>query len=327
MRNRIWLVILGIGASSLVAVPGATAATTNLGQTGATGTCGGAVGDSFIQASTQAAPVYAVPGSGAITSWSVLASADTTSVAKLRVFRPTGPSFQVVGEGGPQNLTKPSAVNGPFAAAIPVQPGDVLGLHIVAGSTPACLFDSVGMNSDVVKEVSPDNAPVGGTVGGGNLADERVDIAATFTPQPSVGSVGPSSGPRTGGTSVTIHGSDLTGATAVKFGSVPATGVVVDSDSEIRAMAPAQAEGAVDVHVTTPGGDSPVAAGDRFTYERTCVVPKLRGKSLKRAKKTLSKNECRIGKVNGDRSGKVKSQKPKAGVVLAGDGKVNFKLG
>ena len=37
---------------------------------------------------------------------------------------------------------------------------------------------------------------------------------------PTVTGISPTSGPTAGGTSVTITGTDLTGATSVKFGSV-----------------------------------------------------------------------------------------------------------
>jgi hypothetical protein len=53
---------------------------------------------------------------------------------------------------------------------------------------------------------------------------------------------------------VTITGSHLTGATAVSFGSAPATSFTVLSSKTIVAVTPAQPAGAVLVTVTTPGG-------------------------------------------------------------------------
>jgi DNA-binding beta-propeller fold protein YncE len=60
-----------------------------------------------------------------------------------------------------------------------------------------------------------------------------------------------------------------------------------------------------------------------------CVVPKLRGKKLKGAKKALRRAHCRLGKVRpeGRKSGKVKKQRPKAGKTLPIGSKVNVKLG
>jgi hypothetical protein len=63
----------------------------------------------------------------------------------------------------------------------------------------------------------------------------------------------------------------------------------------------------------------------------TCVVPKLKGKTLKAAKAALLKAHCAIGKVSkkssARKAGKVLSQKTKAGKRLAAGAKVAFVLG
>lgn len=82
---------------------------------------------------------------------------------------------------------------------------------------------------------------------------------------PAVSSVNLPGGPTGGGTTVTITGSGFTGATAVDFGTVPATSFSVDSDSLITVVSP-PGQGTVDVTVTGPGGTSATSAGDRFTY-------------------------------------------------------------
>ena len=71
---------------------------------------------------------------------------------------------------------------------------------------------------------------------------------------PTVTSVSPNSGPTAGGTSVTITGTNLTGATSVTFGGASATNVVVTNSTTITAKTPAHAAGAVTVTVTTSGG-------------------------------------------------------------------------
>lgn len=85
---------------------------------------------------------------------------------------------------------------------------------------------------------------------------------------PTVSSVAPSSGSILGGTTVTITGTNLAGASAVTFGGAPATSYTVDSATQITAVTPARAAGPADVIVTTPAGSSAVAAAV-FTY----VVP------------------------------------------------------
>ncbi|QIL19344.1 autotransporter domain-containing protein [Thermomonas sp. HDW16] len=72
----------------------------------------------------------------------------------------------------------------------------------------------------------------------------------------------PASGPAAGGTTVTITGTRLTGATAVNFGTTVASSFTVDTDTQITATAPA-GSGTVDVIVTTPGGTS---AASQYTY-------------------------------------------------------------
>jgi hypothetical protein len=60
-----------------------------------------------------------------------------------------------------------------------------------------------------------------------------------------------------------------------------------------------------------------------------CVVPNLKGKTLKAAKRALKKASCTLGKVTpkGQTTGTVKSQKPAAGKTLAPGASVNVRLG
>ncbi len=84
-------------------------------------------------------------------------------------------------------------------------------------------------------------------------------------PPPTVTSVSPNNGPEGGSTSVTITGTNLTGATAVKFGSSGAASFKVSSATSIEATSPVGA-GTVDVTVTTPSGTSAIGAPDLFEY-------------------------------------------------------------
>jgi YVTN family beta-propeller protein len=85
--------------------------------------------------------------------------------------------------------------------------------------------------------------------------------------KPAVTMVTPTSGPVTGGTTVTITGMNFTGVTAVSFGTVPATSFTFVSDTSITAVAPGVTSvGTVDVTVTTPAGTSATNAADKYTY-------------------------------------------------------------
>jgi hypothetical protein len=72
--------------------------------------------------------------------------------------------------------------------------------------------------------------------------------------------------------------------------------------------------------VTVPAGGAPGAGGGGGV----CDVPKLKGKSLKAARKAIRAAGCGVGKVKG--RGRVKRQSPKAGTQLPAGGKVNVKL-
>jgi hypothetical protein len=109
---------------------------------------------------------------------------------------------------------------------------------------------------------------------GGADDSNSVGAAWVFVPGvsgPSVTRVEPGFGPASGGTSITITGSNLSGATAVKFGSTNATSFTVNSETSITAVSPA-GTGTVDVTVTTAAGTSPTSPADQFTYGPTVTT-------------------------------------------------------
>ena len=63
--------------------------------------------------------------------------------------------------------------------------------------------------------------------------------ATVLQAAPAVTGISPASGPESGGTTVTITGTDLTGATDVQFGNTSAINFTVDSPTQITATAPA----------------------------------------------------------------------------------------
>jgi IPT/TIG domain/Regulator of chromosome condensation (RCC1) repeat len=127
---------------------------------------------------------------------------------------------------------------------------------------------------------SPSDVPV--TVTGvrkvANMSAGGAHMVAYGEPIPAVSGVSPKLGPTAGGTSVTISGANLTGATIVKFGSAEASNVTVSSSTSVTATAPA-GTGTVDITVTTPLGTSAPSPADRFTYvaapQITKTAPKI----------------------------------------------------
>ncbi len=92
-------------------------------------------------------------------------------------------------------------------------------------------------------------------------------FTVSTTSAPTVTGLATTSGSTVGGTAVTISGTHLTGPIAVYFGTVAATGVTVNSDSSITAIAPPETAGTVDITVQTWSGTSATSSADEFTYD------------------------------------------------------------
>ena len=107
---------------------------------------------------------------------------------------------------------------------------------------------------------------------GGTSATSSKDQFTYFVPAPTVTGVSPTVGPVTGGTSVTITGTNLANATGVKFGSAAATTITSDTATQIVATSPAEAAGTVNVTVVTAGGTSATLSADQFSYVVAPVV-------------------------------------------------------
>ncbi len=82
----------------------------------------------------------------------------------------------------------------------------------------------------------------------------------------SVTGVSPGRGPTEGRVAVTVSGTGFNGATAVNFGTASAEGFVVDSETQITAVAPQHLAVTVDVTVTARGQTSEVGPAGRFAY-------------------------------------------------------------
>ena len=109
------------------------------------------------------------------------------------------------------------------------------------------------------------------TTSGGISATSSAD-EFTYEGVPVITEVSPNAGPISGGTTVTITGTDFTGATAVKFGSTDAATFTVNTGRIIAVTAPVSAAGTIDITVTAPGGTSAITAADKFTYAAAPVV-------------------------------------------------------
>jgi hypothetical protein len=90
--------------------------------------------------------------------------------------------------------------------------------------------------------------------------------AFTYEAAPTVTAVSPSTGPTSGGTSVTVTGTGFTGATSVTFGGYPGTHLTVINDTTLTVTSPPYSSGLHYIQVSTPGGTSGKVAAAGFTY-------------------------------------------------------------
>jgi capsule polysaccharide export protein KpsE/RkpR len=102
------------------------------------------------------------------------------------------------------------------------------------------------------------------TTPGGTSARTSADHY-TYVPRPTVTRILPNTGPSSGGTVVTITGTNLAGATAVHFGRALAKIDKIVSGGKIKVTSP-KGSGTVNVTVTTSGGTSAKTTADLYTY-------------------------------------------------------------
>lgn len=264
------------------------------------------------------------PVSGAILSWHLQGSGG--GPFRLRVLRPAGPdTYTSVGTSAAVTAAAADTQNvETFATTLPIQAGDLVAIDVVKGvrlgitANPASV---IGAIEPILVEGGTDTLDV--TTAGAEWA-----FNAVVQPAPTITAVNPKAGSFKGGTKVTITGTDLTGASAVTFGGIAAKRFTVDSESKITAVAPARKKlGSAPIAVTTIAGS---ATFSRFKLT-ACVVPKLKQKTLKAAKKKLKKAGCKVGKVTkvGDASAKtgvVAQQGEPAGKKLAPGTKIAVTL-
>ncbi len=142
--------------------------------------------------------------------------------------------------------------------------------QVDSGSTPGVTYHPTALGNmflfdpNVTGAISPTSSQ--------SPADTSSAIGALIAvagsgppPAPTVSAVAPSSGPSSGGTSVTVRGTNFAVGNTVTFGATAATGVTVASSTSLTATAPA-GSGTINVTVSGPGGTSATSAADQFTY-------------------------------------------------------------
>ncbi|MEU1802696.1 IPT/TIG domain-containing protein [Streptomyces sp. NPDC019937] len=183
-----------------------------------------------------------------------------TGTVKVTVTGPSGTSTQNVfftyTTVAAPVLTTLSPASGPPSGGTTVTlTGTGLGgaTQVLFGPNPATILTDTPTQITVT-------APAGtGSVGVVVITPGGTSNALGYTyaaaPAPSLSSLNPASGPTSGGNTVTINGTNLSGATSVMFG-INAAAILTTTATQITVTAPAGPPSAVNVIVTTPGGTS-----------------------------------------------------------------------
>ncbi len=182
------------------------------------------------------------------------------------------------------NSTPPPAVTGVSPMAGPTTGGTLVTITgaNLAGAT-AVDFGTTAVTSfltDTADQITLSSPPGLGTVditvvtpaGTSATSSAYLFSYASVSTPPSVMGVAPTTGPATGGTTVTISGTNLAGALAVDFGAAKVTSFISDSATRIMVSSPA-GSGTVDITVVTPSGTSATSSAYQFTYVSSQSLP------------------------------------------------------
>jgi IPT/TIG domain/Bacterial Ig domain len=163
--------------------------------------------------------------------------------------------------------------NGPPAGGTAVT---IIGANFVAGATVT--FGTAAASNVVVVSATQITAttPAGSagavtvTVTDPGALSGSLTNGFTYVAAPTVSGISPNNGPVTGGTAVTITGTNFAAGATVTFGAAAASNVVFVSGTQITATTPANAAGAVTVTVTVSGQSGSLSKG--FTYNPAVAI-------------------------------------------------------
>ena len=196
--------------------------------------------------------------------------AGTAGTASVLVTTPSGTNtantlFTYV--ASPPTLTGVSPASGPTTGGtvITLTGSNFTGATAITVGGTACTSFNV-INASMATCVTPAGSAGPASVlittpDGANAANELFTYVAV---PPILSTVSPGSGPTTGGTVITLTGSNFTGATAITVGGTACASFTVISDTEATCITPAGNAGEASVLVTTPGGTN--AANSLFSY-------------------------------------------------------------
>jgi hypothetical protein len=180
-----------------------------------------------------------------------------------------GNGFTYVAPTPTPTLTSVSPTSGPATGGTVIT---LSGANFVSGATVrvggVAATGVTFVSASQVRATTPAGAAGAASVQLMNPDAQSSSLGSAFTyvaPAPSLTSIAPTSGPASGGTTVTLTGTNFLSGATVRFGGVAATGVTFVSATQLRATTPAGSRGVVSVQVTNPDAQS-VTLSNSFTY-------------------------------------------------------------
>jgi hypothetical protein len=273
MRAALRTLALALALAALGAAP-AGAVTITLGPTDLSASdpfaeCGVSCNAEVFVPTALPGGTLVTPADGTITSWRVRGA--PPKHLRLRIVRALGDGrFEGVGTSG---IAASSDGIGSTPAAIDIDAGDQLGIELETNfptidpsillgdaTAPGATWSGFGTGLANGEVGSPTRT------GSGSLPLFNATVELF---QPRVLHMTSTSGPASGGDVVVLTGQHLAVATAVRFGSVPASRVIKADNNQVIAVAPPHEPGVVEVTVETAGGSSVDSTADRYEYVAT----------------------------------------------------------
>ena len=179
--------------------------------------------------------------------------------------------------------------SGPNTGGTPIT---ITGTQFASGAT-VTVGGAAAANVVVVSATSITATTPAGTTGTANVVVTNADTGAatdagafTYISTPTIASLSQGSGPNTGGTSITITGTQFASGATVTVGGAAAANVVVVSATSITATTPAGTTGTANVVVTNTDTGTATDVG-AFTYISTPTIASVSPSSVTAMSATL----------------------------------------
>ncbi|SDI91049.1 IPT/TIG domain-containing protein [Frankineae bacterium MT45] len=259
--------VTGVSPAAGSIIGGTLVTVTGTGFTGATGVSfGGVAGASVTVVSATKLTVVAPAGAAGVVDvqvtgpygTSVAVAADKFTYVAPPAVTGVAPATGVIAGG-----TKVTITGTGFTGATGVSFGGVAGSSVTVVSATSITVTAPAHTAGVV------DLQVTGPYG---TSTTTTTDKYTYVSGPAITAISPSSGSTTGGSTITIAGTGLTGATSVNFGATAGSSLTVVSATSLTVVAPAHVAGVVDVQIVGPYGTSPVVVADQYTYAVLPVI-------------------------------------------------------